>query len=84
MTNRLGGLALNKVPGEDVSTLTLEVSGLIQHHRSSTVLQDREADHRLGQAVIARTAVAISRSAGRFVSLSSLFVITIDFDREAA
>ena len=34
-SNRLGGLALNKVPGEDVSTLTLEVSEIARELEGS-------------------------------------------------
>ena len=35
LSNRLGGLALNKVPGEDVSTLTLEVSEIARELEGS-------------------------------------------------
>ena len=35
LSNRLGGLALNKVPGEDVSTLTLEVSEITRELEGS-------------------------------------------------
>ena len=35
LSNRLGGLALNKAPGEDVSTLTLEVSEIARELEGS-------------------------------------------------
>ena len=36
LSDRLGGLALNKVPGEDVSTLTLEASEIARELDENT------------------------------------------------